>query len=433
MDIKRSVKIIIVLSMLSFTYSFTYYSIITKNKILMCYSICLILTVVIFCTLAIIYWICRYTVKKLWRRRCKKLPNEIRICLSPLNIKMGFYCVIVPSILFTILVIIPSFLIIINFPNLDHVNICKSILLLTISFLGAYIGPILVYILRCPIPFMKNVKNNGNKLEIKLFSPNDSEVEIIYDGEIKVDNYHEFVSCPLRFEGLPNKIKNLKIKAGYFKFGSCTIESRNCKFLFLRTRGFNLMYFPGVDKDKVLDIMDFFERLSMVSACLYYKKGCTTVPESAIEKIKSNGIKFENMKADPKIIYMNYIIDLYPMLPPFYAFVYSLATTVLIMFIIPHYTDFHSEVLLSAAAFVASTLIAFPVFSSKIKKYIANRFLPRDVRRGVVYEKLFDDLFGEGSDEEPKDKTKEYERLLVRIIVEEIVRILEEIEINEGS
>ena len=411
-------------------YYLIYLSIVTESKpltqevSLLCFLLIPSTSIMSFCVLKI-------GLKIFVKNRCKR-QNECIICISPLNLKIGIY-----TMLYIVLFIASSFIPFIIFINLNkyelphpHASFYMVTLSLIMGFLGGFIGYVIAYARYCSPSIIISIDTDDDYLRIKLFSPNDSEAEIIYDGEIKVDNYHEFVSCPLRFEGLPNKIKNLKIKAGYFKYGYCIVRCRNCKFLFLRTRGFNLMYFPGVDKDKVLDIMNFFERLSMVSACLYYKKGCTTVPESAIEKIKNNELLLEYVD---RVRYMNVILECHPMSTnsALYTAVFGPLFFAMVSMAIPDYFHIHHlKMPLYVGAFVASVCAGYLTFLSKGKKYWDDRFLSRNVRRGVVYEKLFDDLFGEGSDEEPKDKTKEYERLLVRIIVEEIVRILEEIEID---
>ena len=411
-------------------YYLIYLSIVTESKSLTIKVMWSIILLGVSSAWMSIYML-KIRLKKLWRNRCKKI-DEYFTYMSPLSLNVAVYFVLL-AILLAVFVTPAILFMELNryiFPDL-HASFYKLNISFFLGILGGIIGYIIAYARYCSPSFMISVKSNGNSLEIKLFLPNDSEAEIIYDGEIKVDNYHEFVSCPLRFEGLPNKIKNLKIKAGYFKYGYCIVRCRNCKFLFLRTRGFNLMYFPGVDKDKVLDIMDFFERLSMVSACLYYKRGCTTVPESAIEKIKNNELLLEY--AD-RVRYMNVILERHPMYPILFATKVGFVFFAVVLIAIPDYFYlYHLGMPLYVGAFVASVCAGYLTFLSKGKKYWDDRFLSRNVRRGVVYDRLFYELFIDVSNEDSEDKTKKFKYFPEDIIIAEIIEKLEELDINGNS
>ncbi len=416
-------------------YYLIYLSIVTESKpltqevlLLLCFLLLPSSVIMSFCVL-------RIKLKNFVKNRCKR-QNECVICISPLNLKIGIY-----TILSIVLSIVSSFIPFIIFTHLNkyelphpHASFYMVTLSFIMGFLGGFIGYVIAYARYCSPSIIISIDTDDDYLRIKLFSPNDSEAEIIYDGEIKVDNYHEFVSCPLKFEGLPSEISNLKIKAGYFKYGYCIVRCRNCKFLFLRTRGFNLMYFPGVDKDKVLDIMDFFERLSMVSACLYYKKGCTTVPESAIGKIKNNELLLEYVD---RVRYMNVILECHPMSTnsALYTVVFGPLFFAMVSMAIPDYFHIHHlKMPLYVGAFVVSVCAGYLTFLSKGKKYWDDRFLSRNVRRGVVYDRLFYELFIDVSNEDSKDKTKKFKYFPKDVIIAEIIeKLLEELDVDGGS
>jgi len=412
-------------------YYLIYLSIVTESKSLTIKVMWSIILLGVSSAWMSIYML-KIRLKKLWRNRCKKI-DEYFTYMSPLSLNVAVYFVLL-AILLAVFVTPAILFMELNryiFPDL-HASFYKLNISFFLGILGGIIGYIIAYARYCSPSIIISIDTDDDYLRIKLFSPNDSEAEIIYNGDVSASNYHEFVSCPLKFEGLPSEISNLKIKAGYFKYGYCIVRCRNCKFLFLRTRGFNLMYFPGVDKDKVLDIMDFFERLSMVSACLYYKRGCTTVPESAIEKIKNNELLLEYVD---RVRYMNVILERHPMYPILFATKVGFVFFAVVLMAIPDYFYLHHlGMLLYVGAFVASVCAGYLTFLSKGKKYWDDRFLSRNVRRGVVYDRLFYELFIDVSNEGSEDKTKKFKYFSEDIIIAEIIeKLLEELDVDGGS
>lgn len=124
----------------------------------------------------------------------------------------------------------------------------------------------------------------GRHPRVEFLALGHCEAELITDGEVKAPGFRELDSASVRVSG-----ERLRVRVGYFPRGRHEVRVGDAGFLFLRTRGFCLLYdsrgLPE-DRKRVFKLARRWEKFSMVCAALRLGKGSDLDVDSVKELLK---------------------------------------------------------------------------------------------------------------------------------------------------
>ncbi|WP_456483809.1 hypothetical protein [Methanopyrus kandleri] len=195
-----------------------------------------------------------------------------------------------------------------------HPDFLHSRIAVALFFLGPLL--VLLYLVRYKVASalgcVRVLRVRGSRA--LLLSLGYCEAELVTDGNVKVSEFRELGSYPVEYGGLPgDPPEDLRIRVGYFPPGKHEVEVRDCDFLFLRTRGFCLLYDSrGLPEGRegAFKFARWWEKFSMVYAALCLEREGVPDPErveGTLDRVKNNRavgflVRYMNCWYCPKVM-----------------------------------------------------------------------------------------------------------------------------------
>jgi len=178
----------------------------------------------------------------------------------------------------------------------------SRLLFIFLAVPGGYAaGPIVSTLASLPLIVPLRIEPDRGVVRVRVLSWLRCEAELITDGEVEAPGFRELGRYPVEYRGLPARPGDVEILIGHFRPGVRGVEVRGCRFLFLRTRGFCLLYgargLPG-DREEAFRLARWWERFSMVYAALCLRRDGVPDPEEVKRRLN----RVENNRSSKDLV-----------------------------------------------------------------------------------------------------------------------------------